>query len=74
VLAIDRSIDRHCTARRKFGERTTLDIAFPYSDLGEARSDRGRMAMNTAPDGIVIDRIETDLRIDGLLFGLRYRL
>jgi opacity protein-like surface antigen len=57
----------------RIGDSTTLDVAFRYSDLGEVRSDRGRMAMNTIPDGIVIDRIETNLRTNGLSVGLRYR-
>lgn len=54
-------------------ERTTLDIALRYSDLGKVRSDRGRMVMNTLPAGIRIDQIETSLRTHGVSVGLRYR-
>ncbi|MBK1703392.1 outer membrane protein [Halochromatium glycolicum] len=57
----------------RIGDRTTLDIALRYNDLGEVGSNRGRMAMNTLPDGIVIDRIQTGLRTYGVSVGFRYR-
>lgn len=50
----------------------SLDIAYRYVDLGRVGTSPGNMYMNTVPQGIAVDSIETRLRAHGLAVGLRY--
>lgn len=50
----------------------SLDIAYRYVDLGRVGTSPGNMYMNTVPQGIVVNDIETRLRAHGPAVGLRY--
>ncbi len=53
-------------------ERIILDISYRYTDLGQVRTDTGKMYLDTRPEGVDIAETRAPLRTHGLFMGVRY--